>query len=128
MSVSRSLISRAVQQAQSSPHSRYWVGAVVFRKKNVISVGHNIPKKVVHPAELPLKFRKHPDSIHAEMSALLSARCCVKGASILVVRINRKGQLRMAFPCRFCLTYLQHVGIRRVWFSDNDQEIQQQTL
>ena len=99
------------------------MGAIVFRKKKIISAGYNIAYKPIHPAELPMRFRKFPTSAHAEINALLSARCSVRGASIIVVRINNSNKLLDSFPCQFCMAYLQHVGIRRVIYSTSRQEI-----
>lgn len=127
MAVSAGLIKRAKQHALKSTH-RYKMGAIVFRKKKVISKGFNIPSKYTHPSELPMKYRKWPSSLHAEINALLSARCSVKGASILVVRVNSRGMLMDSFPCPFCLMYIQHLGIRKVIYSTSKQEIKEHLL
>ena len=99
------------------------MGAIVFRKKKIISAGYNIAYKPIHPSELPMRFRKFPTSVHAEVSALLAAKCNVRGASIIIVRINNKNKLLNSFPCPFCMMYLKHVGIRRVFYSTSRQEI-----
>lgn len=104
------------------------MGAIIFRKKKVISKGYNKAHKYVHPSELPMKYRKYPTSIHAEMAAILSARQEVKGASILVVRVNAKKKLMDAFPCPFCYMYLQHVGIRKIYYSTSNQKIEEHII
>ena len=127
MAVSAGLIKRAKKQALKSIH-RYKMGAIVFRKKKVISKGCNIPYKFTHQSELPLKYRKWHSSLHAEINALLSAKCDVKGASILIIRVNSRGLLMDSFPCPFCLMYIEHVGIRKVIYSTSDQEIKEHML
>lgn len=113
------MIRRAKRQANKSTY-RYRMGAVVFRKKKVISEGYNIPYTHIHPAELPMKYRKFPTSLHAEVAALLAANEDVKGASLIVVRINWHNQFLDSFPCPYCLMYLKHVGIRKIYYSTPD--------
>lgn len=96
------------------------MGAIIFNKKKVVSKGYNVACKYVHPSELPLKYRKYPTSIHAEMSAIISARQEIKGCSIIVVRTNLQGKLMEAFPCQYCMPYLKHVGIRRIYYSTEE--------
>lgn len=119
MAISAGLIKRAKRQALKSTH-RYKMGAIVFRKKKVISKGYNVPTKFTHPSELPLKYRKWPTSLHAEINALLSARQDVKGASILIVRVNVKHELMDAFPCPYCFLYIKHMGIRKIIYSTSE--------
>jgi len=122
--VAQYLIRTAIAQAEKSLHRYYRMGAVVWRKKNVIAVGHNVPRKHVPRTDLPLRYRRYPSSIHAEMDALLSANTEVKGAAMLVLRVSANGSLREAFPCPFCLTYLQHVGLRKVYYSTSEGTIE----
>lgn len=90
------------------------VGCIIFYKKNVISCGYNKFRaaKKLHP-----KFVKWKGSIHAEVDAILKARADLKGASLLVVRINNKGEMRLAKPCVNCMKYIEHVGIKKIYFS-----------
>jgi len=110
-------LSQAVNAAlKSSYHQR--LGAVIYDKKRIISVGYNQPERSVknhHP-----KFRKHSTSIHAEVAAILRARQNLKGMSILVVRLNNNKQFRMARPCDHCMAYLDFVGIKKVTYSINE--------
>ena len=127
MAISANLIKQAKKQALKSTH-RYKIGAIVFKSKKIISEGYNIPTKFTHPSELPMRFRKWPSSLHAEINALLSARCDVKGASIIVVRINAKNELLNSFPCPFCFLYIKHLNIRRILYSTSQQTIKEHIL
>lgn len=125
--VSKALINKAIREANKSTH-RHHLGAVIFRKKKVISKGYNIANKYVHRSTLPLKYRKYPTSVHAEMSAILAAKEDVKGASILIIRVNSRGLLMSSFPCPHCLLYLKYVGIRKIIYSTSEQKIEEFTL
>ena len=108
-------VSLAVKEAEKSLHIQR-VGAVVFNKKQFISSGHNYPNRSIARSHNP-RFRRWPTSIHAEIDAITKARCDLKGSSIIIIRINKKGQLRLAKPCRHCMSYLNHIGIKNVYYS-----------
>ena len=94
---------------------RVKVGCVIFDKKKVLSVGRNFKHrsiKKLHP-----RFQRWKGSVHAEVDAIIHARKDLRGSSILVVRINRFNQLRMAKPCQDCFKYIINVGIRKVFYS-----------
>lgn len=115
--ISIKFIKKAINEAEKA-EERYRVGAVVFKGKRILSRGHNTYQKSakkLHP-----KFTRWPNSVHAEVDAILKARRNLKGASILVVRINKAGELRNSKPCAHCMLYLKHVGIKKVYYSTND--------
>lgn len=112
------VIKLGISEAEKSTHDKARVGAVIFRKKNIISSGFNKP--FAWSNRLAREFRKWPHGIHAEAAAILSARTDLKDADILVVRIGRAGALRLAKPCPWCAAYLKYVGIRTVIYSDEN--------
>jgi len=59
-------------------------------------------------------------SVHAEAATILSARCDLKGASMFLLRINRKEEFLLSKPCPQCMTFLYHTGIRRITYSTFD--------
>lgn len=97
--------------------SKYFqkVGAVIFNKKTIISSGHNYKERSAK--NLHRKYQNYDYSIHAEVDAILHARCDLKGSSILVVRINNNGEYRLAKPCKYCMMYINHVGIKNIYYS-----------
>jgi deoxycytidylate deaminase len=108
-------IKKCIQEAKKTEEFKFRVGAVVFNKGEFISSGHNYPNKSIkkhHP-----KFRKMPDSIHAEVDAIIRAKKDLKGSSILVIRINSNDEYRMSRPCKYCQMYLRHVGIKYFYYS-----------
>jgi len=107
-------LKKAVEEANSSTY-KIKVGAVIFNKGEFISSGHNYGCRSIknhHP-----KFRKEKYSIHAEVDAIIRAKQDLKGASILVVRVNNQNQFRLSKPCEKCRKYLKHVGVKKVYFS-----------
>lgn len=104
----------AVDEAKKSTFNPK-VGAVIFNKGIFISSGHNYGNRSIkkhHP-----KYRKTKYSIHAEVDAIIKAKTDLKGKSILVIRINKQDQFRLARPCNYCMEYLKYVGIKRIYYS-----------
>ncbi|NIA10719.1 MAG: hypothetical protein GWP10_13575 [Nitrospiraceae bacterium] len=104
----------AVKEAQKSNYTQR-VGAVIIKKKTVLSKGHNYAHKSakkLHP-----RFQQWKDSVHAEVDCILKARCNLEGASIYVIRLNKNNKFRNSRPCKYCLRYLKYVGIKKVFYS-----------
>ncbi len=114
------LIKLARNEAGKSSHKAK-VGAVIFGR-TIISTGHNQIRSV---RSITKKFIKWPNSIHAEINAIIKSKVSLKGKSILVIRINKKGNLRLAKPCQHCQMYIDHVGITNVFYSTNDENVEQ---
>jgi deoxycytidylate deaminase len=92
------------------------MGAVIFHKKKILSKAYNIPsgwKKKVHP-----RFKGFRTSLHCEVVAIHNAKTDLRGSSLLVVRINKRGDLRMSKPCQHCQLYIDYVGITTVYYID----------
>ena len=109
-----SILNRAIHEAEKSTH-HFRVGAVIFQKKIIISSGHNYRLKSIknhHPM-----FRKRKNSVHAEVDAIIRAKTNLKGSSILVIRLSANGELALSKPCEYCMTYIEHVGIRDIYYS-----------
>ena len=115
-------IFEALEESKKSTH-RVRIGAVIYNKGSLISRGYNQPfrsVKSVHPFA-----RRWKTSLHAEVSAILNAKRDLKGCSITVVRLNRASEIKIGKPCSHCLDYIDYVGIKRVFFSDNDGKIKE---
>jgi len=121
MILSNSRIRRLKREASKSVHPRAKLAAMIVSSKKVISVGINKP--IYGTSQIPAKFRKWPGAVCAEMDALLKARVDVRGMEILVIRINNSGDLMMAKPCPYCEMYLNHVGIKNVYYSVSNESI-----
>ena len=108
------LIDAAIKIARNGDHKQR-VGCIIFDKKKILSSGHNQCQRSVK--KLHPKFQRWKGSIHAEVDAIIHAKTDLKGTCLLVVRINKKEQLRFAKPCQHCMKYIQYVGIKKVFFS-----------
>ncbi|MCK9429360.1 MAG: deaminase [Candidatus Omnitrophica bacterium] len=112
-----SLLKQAIIEARRSTY-KMQVGCVIFDKNKIISRGHNTAQRSVK--HLLKKYQRYPNSIHAEVAAILNAKRDIKGMSLLVVRINAKGQLVLSKPCPNCFSYITFVKIKKIYFSTND--------
>jgi len=115
----KSIVQAAISEARKSTEI-FRMGAVIFSKKTIVSSSRNQAcrsLKHLHP-----KFFKWPYSVHAEVGAVIQARQDISGMSILVVRLNRHGRFALAKPCKHCLTYLNYVHIKRVYYSINNSD------
>jgi len=117
MNILDSKISLAIQEAKRSTFKQQ-IGCVIFYKKRVISKGYNTALKSVkhlHP-----QYQRWPGSIHAETDAIKKKKKDLKGCSLLVIRINKKSQLRFSKPCDTCMKYIKYVGIKKIYYSLNN--------
>lgn len=120
-----SVIKKAVNEAKQSTH-QHQMGAVIFNKKIIVSTGRNYPSRSVkhlHP-----RFIRWQGSLHAEADAIIKARRDLKGYSMFVVRINNRGEFRLAYSCLYCLDYLNFVLIRELYYTTNEGTIERVVL
>lgn len=80
-----------------------------------VSIGYNQLK--THPRYAD---GKRAYSLHAEITALLRARCSVVGGTIYVYREDRTGQIGLARPCPSCTAALVEAGIKKVYYTTED--------
>lgn len=69
--------------------------------------------------EPPVHFGYHGESkIHAELAAYRKGRGLINGTfSLINVRYNRSGMVKLAAPCQVCREWLAAVGCDTVWFT-----------
>jgi len=101
--------------SMKSDHHTFSLGAVLFRGKQVLSVGHNHLFKT-HPEYSKINSLK---TLHAEASCVLACRHKhnLKGATIVVYRGDSNGEFALAKPCNDCMTLLKKYGITRIIYS-----------
>lgn len=100
----------------------YLIAATLDKKGRIIAIGENSIK--THPImeHYSKKMRiKHKIHLHAEISALVKSY--QKSHSILVIRVNRSGNLAMAKPCPICQAAIDDAHIKHVYYSDIDGDI-----
>jgi len=124
-----SIIRRCIKIAEKSTFvKKNWkkqpfrIGAIIFKGSSILGEGVN---NLRFCGKIPNKYKNYLQSLHAEQHAIISCknRKKLKGASILVIRINNKDELRLAKPCKMCMGFIEHVGISKVYYSTNSGEI-----
>ena len=99
----------AKKECSKNTTHRIKVGAVITKSGNTLATGHNVAK--THPA-IGTYY------LHAEMSAILSARKHdLHGATIWVYRETADGMPAMAKPCSECMKLIVEVGITDVYYT-----------
>lgn len=111
------MIDAAVAAAKLSPGvRRYRVGAALYQRKRLLTVGSNSLK--THPKVL--KHFEYP-YLHAECEAILRAgldNC--EDTTLIVARLRMDGSFGLAKPCECCEALARDVGIRDVIYTRND--------
>jgi len=105
----------------------YYLCALIVKGGNILSVGFNKKSTngfVEHFADVARGQRDYCLSTHAEMDSVLQARSKIvlTGTKLYVVRIKPSGGLGMAKPCEICEHVLYNYGIRRAYYSIDDDE------
>ena len=95
---------------------------------------HNISAMIVKGGQIVSRGvnRHHRDgSIHAEVSALtqmIRRKASPEGCEIYVYRFMADGSYGLAKPCQECQRALLEAGIKRVWYSDYDNQMKTLSL
>ena len=110
----------AIKAASDTRLCKFKHGAVIYDKKgNILSIGRNIPHYCPSYPSLLL---------HAEADAILKCkRLELKNANILVVRVS-KNKLRNSKPCSHCMSMISAVGIKHIYYSSINEEIEELKL
>ena len=104
----------AIDEAERSSH-RSKHGAVVFKNGKIIQSGRN--------QYCSLERLRHYKSnriwsVHAEMNALAGLpKNISRGACIVVIKVNKEGNLVNSKPCRVCMAIIRKSGINKVLYS-----------
>jgi len=70
------------------------------------------------------EIQTHFRTIHAEISVFSRIpKKTAKGLDILVIRINKNFALKNSRPCNHCIDKLKKIGIRKVFYSNQDGNI-----
>jgi deoxycytidylate deaminase len=104
----------AKKAAKLGRHSKHRVGAVIIDKNRVISTGFNDQSKT-HPMVRAIDPFK---TLHAEIHALIrSGEYELRGATVIVYRELKTGEMAMARPCSICQKLLKERGVTRMIYS-----------
>jgi tRNA(Arg) A34 adenosine deaminase TadA len=100
------------EKSDSEAPSRH--GAVLFNGAHIISAGHNSDRFVSWTHHFGIFYR----SMHAELGCLHGVSDSqIKGADLLVCRINKAGVFRLSKPCQKCLDIMATKGVRKCYYT-----------
>lgn len=125
--ISLSLLPKA--KLSRTTKNKFFHFAFGFRKNRLIGIGQNNPEKT-HTQALILSQRfnlntEHP-YLHAEtdlISRLWGKYYIDSSLKMVVLRLNKRGQLRCSKPCEKCEQIIRSLGITKLWWSiDNGFE------
>lgn len=106
--------------------NKFFHFAFGFKKHKLLAIGQNNPEKT-HTQALVLAKRFNTDLdhpyLHAEtdlISRLWGKYYIDSSLKIVVVRLNKRGELRCSKPCDKCDQVLKALGITKIWWSEDN--------
>jgi tRNA(Arg) A34 adenosine deaminase TadA len=104
----------ALKFALQSPCTDYRHGAVIHKRGRPIVGAFNIP------------YKTHPEgsgpfgTCHAEVRAIAKARSVLHrddltGYSLYVLRVNRRGEMKLSKPCNDCMALIKEHNLSVEW-------------
>ena len=114
--------------AYNSPYGKIRHGAILIKGGSVINASFNKDNYTSFGTRFRDPSRGHA-TVHAEIGCVLGLpRDVTSGADIYVCRINREGAFRNSKPCSMCHEALKHVGIKRVYYTTNNNTFEMYKL
>ena len=114
--------------AQDSPYGKIRHGALLVKGGSVINSSCNKENY----SSFGKRFRDPASghaTVHAELGVVLGlSRSVTTGADVYVCRINRVGEFRNSKPCSMCHAALKHVGVKRVYYTTNNNTVEMYKL
>ena len=103
----------------------YKHAAALIDNDSIYSSGINKFVKTIHiKSKESNEIQTHFKTIHAEISVFSKMpKRSAKGLDILVIRINKNFALKNSRPCNNCIDKLKKIGIRKVFYSNEDGNI-----
>ena len=119
----RRYLETARRVAEESEFPDYRHGALLVRGGSILNSAYNKNNHIGWANKFRNKDCGHATH-HAELGAILGmAREKTTGATVYVARIGRTGELKMSKPCEMCQQVLAHVGVKKVYYSIDDENI-----
>lgn len=112
----------AKKAALKSEFGKFRHGAVLVKGGTV----RNISVNANSFCSFGERFRTQPGhaTIHAEIGCILGIdKSVTDGATVYVARINKHEDYRLSKPCPMCESALRYVGIKKVVYSIDEDEI-----
>lgn len=108
----------AIRHAAEGEADDYRHAAALYRKRSIRSLRRDLSNPLPHSVT-PNRLRgARRLQYHAEKCCLRgAAQGDVDGASLVVVRVNRKGEAVYSRPCVHCFTFLRRLPLSRIVYS-----------
>lgn len=124
LDIALSLLPKAKQARNTK--NKFFHFAFGFRKNRLLAIGQNNPEKT-HTQALILSQRFNLDTehpyLHAETDLIsrLWGKYYIDGSmKMVIIRLNKRGELRCSKPCEKCEQIIRSLGINKVWWSIDD--------
>lgn len=97
---------------------RIRVGAVVTKRRHIVSMGYN--QKKTHPLIHKFPYDPHV-GLHAEMDACFGIDTdMLSGSTIYIARLLRNNKTALSKPCEGCQALLKYFGIKNIIYSTDN--------
>jgi hypothetical protein len=103
--------------------NKFFHFAFGYKKNKLLAIGQNNPEKT-HTQALVLAQRFNLQNeypyLHAEtdlISRLWGKHYVDSSLKMVIVRLNKRGQLRCSKPCERCDQIIRSLGLNKVWWS-----------
>ena len=115
--------------AINSTYGKLKHGAVLIKGGNVVNVAFNKPDFTKFGNRFRNNYTCGLATTHAEIGAILGlSRSTTEGATVFVVRVNRRGEYRMSKPCPMCEDVLKFVGVKKVVYTTDGNTVGEHKL
>lgn len=121
INIALSLLPQAKEERQTK--NKFFHFAFAYKRNKLLAMGQNNPEKT-HTKALMLAKRFNTEleypHFHAEtdlISRLWGKYYIDSNLRMVIVRLNKRGELRCSQPCKRCSTIIQSLGITKVWWS-----------
>lgn len=117
------LVKKLQEQNTDIGKYQHRVGTIITdRKGNILSTGFNSYIKT-HPRQKKYNLYINPTKIflHAEIDSLV--KCRGEPHTMIICRIGRDNQIRLAKPCKGCYNAIKDVQVKKVYFTNNFGEL-----
>ena len=111
---------------ERSTKNKFFHFAFGFHRNRLIAIGQNNPEMITAKSYF-MRQRFNVDSkypyIHAEvdmLSKMWGKYHIDSRLRVVVIRLNKKGELRDSKPCSKCSSILDALNVTKVWWSTND--------
>lgn len=124
LDIALSLLPKAKEERNTK--NKFFHFAFGYKKNKLLAIGQNNPEKT-HTQALMLARRFHTDLehpyLHAEtdlISRLWGKYYIDSSLKMVIIRLNKRGELRCSKPCERCEQIIKSLGINKVWWSDKN--------